>query len=399
MASETYTYEAPPASATGPNRRLRVGVDFHSFDGIYQGSRARLVALFQHLVGDLSDDLDLVLYSGAPDALRGALPVADPARVTFAKLNSHGPIGRLLLEFPRLARRDKLDAFHAQYILPEGLACGQIVSQHDILFESHPEYFSRFFTLRSKLLMRRSAARADAVITISDYSAHELQVRYGVEPERIALIPCAVDHERFHPEALDPAALARRGLEVGGYLLVVGRLDPRKNSAALVEAYAAQDVTDLPLVFVGQLADPATAKALEAVKLHGKKRVVIMSDVDDDELPGLYAGAKVFLFPSHAEGFGMPILEAMSSGTPVLTSNTTSMPEVARDAALYVDPTSAADVQRGLETIMQADAAGDELRDKLRTAGLLRADQYSWKHEAKSLGALYRKVAAASVQR
>ena len=380
-------------------RRLRVGVDFHSFEGIFQGSRARLLALFPHLFRALGDDLDLVLFSGNPEGLRAALPSVDASRVTFVKLESKGALGRLIFEFPRLVKAHRLDAFHSQYVLPVGINCGKIVSIHDILFESHPQFFGRLFTLRSKLMMRRSARIAEAVITISDFSRDEIERRYGVPREKISTIPCAVDRERFSPGAVDTNALAARGLSPQGYLLVVGRIDPRKNSVAVVRAYSEQCVSKEPLVLVGQVADEATARELDNLKLDGGKRVLVFGDVTDAELPGLYAGAKAFFFPSFAEGFGMPILEAMAAGAPVLTSNTTSMPEVAAEAAVLIDPSSDLDLRKGMELLLAPGEEGASLRSDLRARGLLRAGEYSWKQEALRLGDLYRQVAMAAARR
>ncbi len=379
-----------PAREHAParTRRPRIGVDFHAFEGIYQGSRSRLLGIFSHAL-PTAGEFDLVFFTRDPDGLRAVFADADPERVFFERLSSKGPIGRLLLELPRLAKRRELDLFHSQYILPVGLACRRVVTVHDVLFESHPEFFPRAFVRRSRILTRRSARVADHVMTVSEFSAREIRERYGVDPSRITVSYNAVDDARFHPGALDAGVLRARGLEPNGYLLSVGRVDARKNLAGLIEAYAGVD-TSLPLVVVGQIVCTDTARALAWRDPEGRRRVVHLSDVTDDELASLYAGAALFAFVSHAEGFGMPPLEAMATGTPVLTSNRTALPEVAGDAARLVDPESVEDIRAGLSELLTDGA----VRETLIRRGLERVQSFSWRNEAETLLRTYDRVLA-----
>ena len=386
----------PRPAVENPSRRgsrPRIGVDFHTFDGAFQGSRSRHLAIFEQLL-PLAEEYDFLFFTGEPELLREALPPLDPERVRFVPLVTRRSTHRLLVELPRLAKQHAVDLFHAQYIFPRGLTCRRVVDIYDVLFESHPHFFPRTFVWRSKLLMRRAAKIADEIVTISEYSAQEIRTRYGVPAERITISPCAVDRERFSPSALDPDRLRQRGLVPDQYILTVGRIDPRKNIAALIEAYGRLDpalTRDLPLVVVGHVVDTRTARSLDADQDSG--RVLHLPDVDDDELPGLYAGARCFAFPSHAEGFGMPILEAMAAGAPVLSSNRTSIPEVSgNDAALLIDPERGDEIERGLRELLE----DGELRARLRANGLDRAKDFCWQKEAHRLRAVYARALASA---
>ena len=373
--------------------RPRIGVDFHAFDGIYQGSRSRLLGIFSHLLG-LAEEFDFVLFTGETEGLRSVLPAVDPARVQFCELRSKGPLGRLLLELPRLAKRLEIDLFHSQYILPVGLSCQRVVTVHDVLFESHPEFFTRNFVRRSRILTRRSARVADHVITVSEFSAREIRRRYGVGADRITVSYDAVDESRFSAGALDAERLRARGLEPGEYLLSVGRVDSRKNFGTLIEAYAGLDCT-MPLVIVGQVANEQAARVLKWRDPEGTRRIVHLTDVDDQELPSLYAGAAVFAFVSYAEGFGMPLIEAMAAGTPVLASDRTSMPEVVGNAARLVNPERTGEIRAALAELLTDEA----MRERLKSRGLERIKAFSWRNEANKLREIYNRVLAEAAVR
>ncbi len=195
--------------------------------------------------------------------------------------------------------------------------------------------------------MRRSARTAALVCTVSHYSLAEIAAAYGLAPDKLLLTPNGVDTQRFHPQTKEEEPLPS-GLRASEYILTVGRLEPRKNHLRLLEAYVQLSQPRAPLVIVGKR-DFGFNAFLERLRQLGlADDVRVLEDVDDQMLPTLYRNARLFIYASMAEGFGMPVLEAMASGIPVITSNTTSLPEVAGlppdDAALLCDPADAGSI-------------------------------------------------------
>ncbi len=228
--------------------------------------------------------------------------------------------------------------------------------------------------------------RCGALVTISESVRSELEQRYPGQGEKALVAHPAAD-ARFTPEpgAHDEQVLARHGLSEP-YVLVTGTLEPRKNLPRLIDAFAGLSEAErggraLVLAGAGGWETDAT---FASVRRHSAL-VRAIGFVPDDDLPALVRRAELFCYPSLYEGFGIPVLEAMQSGTPVLTSGRSSMPEVGGDAAVYVDPFDVADIRRGLASLLGDPA----LRERCAAAGVVRARSFSWDEcAARVLGAL-----------
>jgi glycosyltransferase involved in cell wall biosynthesis len=377
-------YSAKLAGAVQTPRRLRLGIDFHTFDGIYQGSRSHLLGLYREAILQ-APDIEFFFFLAHPEALRRQYREFSSDNVQLVTLPHRPGAWRLLWLLPALQRRHRLDLLHLQFRLPLLSAGLCMCTVHDVLFETHPQYFSRGFVRMARWSARHAIRHAAIVLTVSDYSRHQIAQHYGIDAERVILTPNAVDRMRFHPgDDADPgrAVLERWGLSSGKYLCMLGRLEPRKNHLTLVEAYSrlGQDVP--PLVIIGQR-DFAYAEVFELIQKRGLgTRVRILEDVDDEALPVLLRHACLMAYPSQAEGFGMPVLEALASGVPVITSKTTSLPEVAGTAAWLISPT---DVEELTMTLRQALAEAPD-RKRLRIdEGLRHAARFNWQSAAANL--------------
>lgn len=362
------------------SRRFRIGVDFHTWDGIFQGSRSHVLGLYKQAIG-LAPELDFVFFlEGTASLAASHLEFLAP-NVTLARMrHAPGPV-RLGLQLPWMQLRHRLDLLHMQYRLPL-LRLGACAStMHDVLFETHPQFFSPSFVWQSKLTYRQAARRADLLFSVSRYSAGEIARCYGVDSARIHITPNGVDRRRFFPGQEGAAAVAALGLQPHGYLLSVGRLEPRKNQELLVRAYAALGPDAPPLVLVGQrdFGYGGVFAAIESLSLQTRVRVI--ERLSDNELPAVLRHARAFVYPAVAEGFGMPVAEAMASGVPVITSNTTSLPEVAGEAALLVDPQDAAGWTAAMRRVL--DDGGDAgLCRQMVEKGLGQAEQFDWTRSA-----------------
>lgn len=252
----------------------------------------------------------------------------------------------------------------------------QVVTIHDCAFHDHPEGFTRRFAAWYRWLVPRLAQRIRGIITISRFSRDRLLEYCQLPPEKITVIPQGVD-PCFHPVDEEAIADVRRKLALPErYVLYVGSLAPRKNLARLLQAWKLVSPLhpDASLVLVGTSSHVFRDAGLGSLP----RSVMATGYVAEDQLAAVYGGAEILVFPSLYEGFGLPVLEAMACGTPVITSNVTSTPEVAGDAALLVDPYSEESMADGLQKLL-SDAA---LRAQLAARGLERAKEFTWDRTA-----------------
>ena len=253
-----------------------------------------------------------------------------------------------------------------------------LTTVHDLSWlsfpEAHPVERVRFLDRH----LPKTLARANLVLTDSDFIAAEIAERFGIAREKIRAIPLGVDaNYRPRTRAEIAPVLAKHGLAESAYLLVVATLEPRKNLARLVRAYAALAPSlrvRHPLVIAGARGwlSGELEKAIAPLEAKGEARR--LGYVGEDELPAIYAGAHAFAFPSLYEGFGLPVLEAMASGVPVLTSNVSSLPEIAGNVALNVDPRDDDALRAGLERVLE----DSTWRSSASARGISRARGYPW---------------------
>ena len=386
----------PISSLAGQTRRPRIGVDFHTFDGLYQGSRSHLLGLYRDAVRR-APEYDFIFFCAQPGKLREADPAFSMANVRCVEMRHRGGVARLGWQLALLQRRHRIDLLHVQYrmpLLPFG-ACA--VTIHDTLFETHPQFFTKGFARMARVTGRRSVKKAALLMTVSEFSRHEIARLYGVEPLAVTITGNGVNLARFRPSSAEGgddgngADLVRAlGAEPGQYLVTVGRLEPRKNHLNLVRAYALMAEPRPPLLIVGQRDFEHDEAFAEVEKLGLGKEITFLERVADAELPALVRHARVFVYPSYAEGFGMPVLEAMASGVPVVTSSTTALVEVAAGAALTADPGDPKAIADAIEQLL-SDAA---LHRRLSTLGLEASARHRWDTAAKALLGAFRRFFA-----
>jgi glycosyltransferase involved in cell wall biosynthesis len=253
-------------------------------------------------------------------------------------------------------------------------SAGNVIVVHDAAAFRHPDWYSRAFVVYQQRVLPLLARRARLVITVSEFSRGELAEVLGIVPDRIAVVPNGVD-ARFTP-AVDPApARAAHGLE-RPYVLAVGSRIGRKNLAALEPAASRLASEGVELVAAGSGRGYMRAERARPARSLGY--------VPDEHLPGLYAGALALAMPSLYEGFGLPCLEAMACGTPVVASDRGALPGTCGDAALLADP---GDPEVFADALLRA-VADEAERERLSVAGLERARRFTWRRAAETTDAL-----------
>ena len=261
--------------------------------------------------------------------------------------------------------------------LPRGIRL--VATVHDLRALADLPGIALHRRLLARRVYRSSLARADAIVAVSEFTASEIAGRLGIPRGRVSVVPNAADHLRA-PETR-PAA--------GGFLLHVGHLEPRKNLRILLEALAILGNRGLQprLVLAGREGRKGEARALRGLanRLGVARQVEMRGPVDEATLPALYASCSAAVFPSLYEGFGIPLLEAMRCGAPVLASRAGAHPEVAGDAALLFDPREAGELADQVESIEREPG----LRARLGKAGAQRAATFSWRRSAERLAMVY----------
>lgn len=265
-----------------------------------------------------------------------------------------------------------------------------VLTLHDGAVLSHPEWFSTAFVLRRRWLLPRLLRSACKVITVSHFAKRHICAHADVRADDVAVIYNGVDQERFRPASEASIRQTREALRLPPrYVLGLGSLEPRKNFRGLLRAWSrAQEhlAGSCELVIAGGGGRNFRDVALRTSSPH----VRFLGYVPDAHLPALYSGAAAFAYPSVFEGFGLPVLEAMACGTPVVTSTTSSLPEVAGDAAVLVDPLDVEAVAEGIVSAVEERA----LRRRLRRKGLARARSFTWERAAAETWRVLSEVAA-----
>jgi glycosyltransferase involved in cell wall biosynthesis len=375
----------------GEERAIHVGLNAHllSLAGSYRsaGISSYIYNLLRHLP-EADPDINYTVFLSDR-----RYPEAAPLRLSISRLPTHRPAIRILWEQaiqPWAVYRAGVDLLHGPAFVGPMLSNRScVITIHDLSFLRFPESFRTPNRVYLRILTRSSVQRAQRVIAVSESTKHDLIRYWDLDPAKVDVVYNGVDTS-FQPLPVRQveAFRARLGLPER-FILFVGTLEPRKNVVRLVEAYARLPQTRPPLMLVGGkgwLYDKVFA-LVEALNLSGE--VQFVGYVPAEDLPCWYNAADLFVFPSlYDGGFGLPPLEAMACGTPVITAMTSSLPEVVGQAGTLVDPTDA----EAMALAMQRVLTDADLREEMRAAGLERAQLFSWRRTAQDTADTYRRA-------
>jgi len=299
------------------NRRIRLFVDAHVFDGIPQGTVTYLAGLYSELIKDSR----FQLFIGSNE--RGvAEKFLGNNNFVHIKYNTHSKFKRLLYTIPKALKDNKIDFAHFQYISPLLKPCRYIVTIHDLLFMEFPENFPLIYRLKNSILFYLSAKRADLTITVSGYSKESIHKFFKIPLNKIEITPNAVVESHENPKPIQQLLDKK-------FILYVSRIEPRKNQALLIEIWKELNFCDqnIDLVLVGSegIKDDQFNQQLKDLSVREQEHFHWLTKIPSKNLTWLYQNCSLFVFPSSAEGFGVPPLEAAIYGAKVICSNTTAM--------------------------------------------------------------------------
>ncbi len=383
---------------------MRVLIDFRKYDGVVGGVERGVVEITRHLTSWSHEVLILCKANRLEEAER-LFETTDGVDVLPLPVRTHAmSVRNVLMDsrvIPDIAAEKGADLIHFPYnwSFPLRKSVPTVLTVHDVIpftFREAMGWFTNHFLYKPGI--RLACRLNDLIATVSEFSKRDIAEKVGVPREKIRVIPNGLREPTPPDEALDRALDARWGLEEG-FILNVGGIHERKNIPRLVRAFARlvrQHRYPGNLVITGSVSGAPYQIRMKrvcdaAVTAEGvEDRVVFTGFIPDAELDSLLRRADLLIYPSLYEGFGIPILEAMQVGTPVVTSNVTAMPEVAGGAALLIDPYSVDEMVEAMRRLLEDDA----LRRDLIRRGRERASLFSWERTARRYLELYREVVA-----
>ncbi len=377
---------------------MRVGILAQKLAFARDSRQAGVSRYIEHLLRCLPDALngDDVLALTGEQAREGPGLDALPAMLSFHWTRwptSSVPV-RIAWEqlaVPLLSRRLALDIVHGPvHVVPLSGRTPSVVTVHDLAYLLFPECYSLAQRCYIGSVTRASVRKARRVIVVSEHTGRDVAERLGVPAEKITIVPNGVGSEFFPRSGAEIESFRAAHQLPATFILFVGTLQPRKNLLGLMRAYAALRPEDrVPLYVVGAPGWMYADIFDEAAWLGIADSVVFPGYVSPATLPLWYSAATAFVYPSFYEGFGLPVLEAMACGTAVITSNVSSLPEVAGDAALLVKP----DETEQLADAMLRVLGDEQCRAEMACRGLHRASRFSWERMARETASVYRDVA------
>lgn len=338
---------------------MKILVDTHVFDGKHQGTRTYLKGMYSRLI-PITKEWNFYLVANDIENLKNEFGIHD--NITFIKLKSKNKFYRLLIELPLIIKKYNINYAHYQYVSPPIKNCKQIVTTHDILFEQ--KEFKDFFTLKfrliNSLLFKISANRADILLTVSEYSKQKISQIYNINLNRIKITPNAVSYNNTNIASYH---------NLGKYILYVSRVEPRKNHISLLKAFKELNLASrgYKLILIGKRDFVFNDLMLFVDNLDKQvsESIIWLENISNEDLKIYYKNCELFVFPSFAEGFGIPPLEAMFFKKKVLCSKNTAMADFGLPEELTFDPYDVEELKTKIEDLLHKDFDLDNVYDTI----------------------------------
>lgn len=362
----------------------RLLVDARIIGGEGQGSVTYLKGIYNTIASDYSDEYELFFIGYDYAAISKAFKLKTPEN--FIPLKTKNKLRLLTIDIPRIINQYKIDFAHFQYITPLVKTCNFIVTVHDVLFNDFKTYFPKHYALKRNFLFKHSLKKSEVRLTVSKYSAKRIDAWYEIPENTLSITPNAVREEYF--EDYDKQEIQKRiAAEFGtqNYILYVSRIEPRKNHTAIMKAYRELKLHEqgVELVFIGNDTLDSREEASEMAKMKKDfpKSFKHFSGISDEAVLNFYRAAELFIYPSLAEGFGIPPIEAAAAGVPVLCARETAMTDFDFFGENFFDPYNTEELKLKINNILNHSSAfekTDDIRLKVK-------EKYNWRNAAEVL--------------
>ncbi|MEO8534333.1 MAG: glycosyltransferase family 1 protein [Flavobacterium sp.] len=361
---------------------ISIFVDCHVFDGGFQGTRTYIQGLYSELIK--YQDIHFFLGSNKPENLRSVF--GNHLNVKYVKYRHHSKYLRLLLDIPQIIKKNKIDFAHFQYIVSPLKRCKYIVTTHDVLFIDFPAFFPFFSRIINTILYRQSAKWADIKLTVSEYSKQKIEQHFRLS--NYAITPNAVDDtffEDYDKEWIKAKVMKEFSLKE--YIIYVSRWEPRKNQQMVLKAFVELELYKKhQLLFLGDntIFNHEYNEVFDQLSPEIKKQVITLKKTDFQSMLLLLKGATASVYPSVAEGFGIPPLEAVAAKIPTICSYKTAMSDFSFFNEFYFDPYNQVEFNKKLVRILEENLSLDFeiMAQKIR-------ENYNWE---KSAAVLYQLI-------
>lgn len=354
-------------------KNIKIFVDCHVFDGNFQGTTTYLKGLYLELI----KQKNILFFFACYDIEALKKVFGEQQNITYVAYQSKNKFYRLLFDIPRIISKNKIDFAHFQYVVPPIKKCNYIVTIHDVLFLDFPEYFPLVYRVKNKFLFKRSAKFSEIIFSVSQYSKNQVQKHFQLK--NVTVTPNAVDpvfYESYNKNQIQKHVYKKFGAT--NYFLFVSRWEPRKNHHNLLKVFVEKEYyKDYALVFIGDKAiqNKAYEEYYQLLPIAVKEKIFTFNKVTFDDLLLFVRGATLAVYPSIAEGFGIPPLESLAAGTPTVCSNTTAMSDFHFFNTLHFDPLSIEDINNKIILGLN-DNSLPERREELKS-------KYNWENSAK----------------
>lgn len=362
---------------------IKIFVDAHVFDGKFQGTRTFIKELYT-IIATMKE---VQLYLGAYDINNLQHIFGNADNIRFIKYRSRSHFTRLMFDIPRIIKKHRIDYAHFQYICPLVKSCRFIVTTHDLVFNEYPDEFTTWYRLVKNLFFKTSAKKADILTTVSLYSKRSIEKFFSIPGTAIHVIPNGVSNLFFADYDKEIAKqFIKNKYGVEKMILLVSRFEPRKNHALLLKAYIDLELykQGYYLALLGWYENMGNEDfniMMKNLPEHIKPFIFMYQHADDNDLLQFYRAAEIFVYPSKAEGFGIPPLEAAAVKIPVLCSDSSAMSDFSFFGSGHFDPENYPVFKNKLAATINATADKSELNSIAATV----QSNYSWQQSAATL--------------